>query len=464
MPDGPPTDCGHISAAAAPDLLKRKQLSRGGDILKSMSPRHPAPVFDVFNVYFERIYDPTMHAAFVFDGEIDAGALREATMRLIASDPYLRSRYADADGRPAWEDIPKEEWGRAFVLVTAGEPLHTPPPPLDLRSGPQVRVGLYRRAEGDTVTVTCHHGFCDAAGVMAIARDIFAAYRGMKADPDYRPLPKEPCDRSTDHILMLYSEEERRRASDLDAPFVDRWCFPAERTGRGTPRVISRTLAPVRLDRIKALGKEHGATVNDMLIAAFFLAIQKIRDDPSDRGAPRSILTSADLRRRYPGHHGEGLAVNLSVAYDITLTLEEGVELADIVGRVAAATARKKEESPGLSTILFYEKIMAGGMPAVRAFFDDMIERYTSSGHKNPVFSNLGVFDPGEYLPVPGEGGGKLDLLDIRYLPCVCWPCGFLMAASTFCGRLTITVAYEEGPYAAVTVERFLEYVDGYLP
>jgi hypothetical protein len=103
-------------------------------------------------------------------------------------------------------------------------------------------------------------------------------------------------------------------------------------------------------------------------------------------------------------------------------------------------------------------------MPAVLEFFDDMIERYTASGLKNPVFSNLGVFDPGEFLPVPGKGGEDLDILDIRYLPCVCWPYGFLMIASTFRDRLTLASAYEDGPYSTAVVERFLGYVDGCLP
>ena len=57
-----------------------------------------------------------------------------------------------------------------------------------------------------------------------------------------------------------------------------------------------------------------------------------------------------------------------------------------------------------------------------------------------------------------------LDLRDIQYLPCVCWPYGFLMIASTFQDRLTIASAYEEGPYATATVERFLGYVNEYLP
>jgi len=435
-----------------------------------MSPapvRHPAPAFDVFNVYFERVYDPSMHVALTFDGEIDADALRAATMRVVASDPYIRSRYTEVDDRPVWEEIPEDEWKRAFVLIPGGgdEPLTTPPPPLDVRSGPQVRVNLYRREGGDSVAVTCHHGFCDAAGALTLAREVFAVYQGIVDDPDFRPPSRAPYERSTKRVLALYPEEERGQALAEEEPFVDRWRFPVERTGRGTPRIARRTLVPERLGRIKAFGREHGATVNDVLIAAYFLAFQKIRDDPSDRGAPRSLLTSADLRRRYPGLYEDTVLANLSIAYEITLSTEEGAQLSDIVGRVTAITARRKGGgSPGVAAILFYEEIMAGGMPAVRAFFDEMIERYGVSGHKNPVFSNLGIFDPGDYLPVPGKDGSMLDLRDIQYLPCVCWPYGFLMIASTFRDRLTLATAYEEGPYSTATVERFLGYVDGYLP
>ena len=433
-----------------------------------MSPapvRRPAPAFDLFNVYFERLYDPTMHVVFTFDGEIDAGALREAAVRLVASDPYLRSRFADErEGLPVWEEIPEGEGARAFVLVPAGEGVSLPPPPLDVRAGPQVRVTLYRREEGDSVVVTCHHGFCDAGGATTLARQVFAAYRGILEDPEFRPAPVEPYDRSTDRILALYSDEERKEALAEEEPFVDRWRFPVERTGRGTPRIASRTLAPERLGRIKEFGREHGATVNDVLIGAFFLALLRVRDDPSDWGAPRSLLTSADLRRRHLRHPEECPPMNLSIAYEVTLSAEEGADLEEIIDQVTAITTRRKAGSLGLAAILFYEGIMAGGMPAVRAFFDDMMGRYLSSGLKNPVFANLGIFDPGDYLPVPGRDGTLLDLVEIQYLPCVCWPYGFLMTASTFRGRLTIMTAYEEGPYSTATVKQFLEYVDGYLP
>ncbi|MGB4579152.1 MAG: condensation protein, partial [Methanoculleus sp.] len=88
-----------------------------------------APAFDTFNVYFERIYDPTMHVVLTFDGRIDVNAMREAAVRLVASSPYLRSRFVDTE-LPVWEEIPEREWEGAFVLSPAGENMDLPPPPL----------------------------------------------------------------------------------------------------------------------------------------------------------------------------------------------------------------------------------------------------------------------------------------------------------------------------------------------
>lgn len=430
-----------------------------------MPSHYPASTFDIFNVYFERIYDPSMHVVFTLNGRIDADAMKRATTRLVASNPYLRSRFSDeGEGTPVWEEIPEDEWGRAFFFTQNRESMNLPPPPLDLRAGPQIRVSLYRRREEDEVIITCHHGFCDAAGAMALAQQMFAAYRGVMGDPDFEPALIGSYDRSTGPILKLYSDKDQNLALAEEEPFIDRWSFPAERMGRGVPRIARRTLASERLRRIKEFGYEHGATVNDILIAAFFLAFQEIRDDPTDLGVPRSILTSADLRRRYPAYRGEVAPMNLSTAYEVTLSIEEGEGLEDIISQVTAITSKRKADCPGLATILFYEKVMAGGMPAVKAFFDDMEERYRSSNHKNPVSANLGILNPADYLPIPNRDGVPLDLLDIQYLPCVCWPYGFLMTATTFRGQLTITSAYEEGPYSKATVEQFLGCVDEYLP
>ncbi|WP_298667061.1 condensation protein, partial [uncultured Methanofollis sp.] len=292
---------------------------------------HPAPPFDLFNVSFERIYDPTMHLLFAFDGQVDEERLKEATLRLVAANPYLGCRFAERDGMPRWERIAEEEWDRAFVVLPPGAAM--PPAPLDVRQGPQLRVSLLREDGGDQVVVTCHHGFSDARGLMDLARDLFATYRGVA------PEPTGWYDRGADRVLARFSPEEIERAREAEEPFVDRWRFPVEKTGRGTPHIAYRTLPPDSLRRTKAFGKKHGATVNDVMIAAFFLALLKSRDDPADRNAPRSLLTSADLRR-FLDHAVPPM--NLSIAYDVTLTAGEGAGLEDVIDQVTAATRRRK--------------------------------------------------------------------------------------------------------------------------
>ncbi|KAF1078452.1 condensation protein [Methanogenium sp. MK-MG] len=461
---------------------------------------HPAPAFDLFNVYFERIYDPTMHLVFAFDGHLNEAVLRTATLRLLESDPCLRSRFTEGAGMPRWEEIPKVEWERAFVIIPSdgegGEinahsfPPETPPAPLNVRKGPQLRVTLLREEEGDQVTVTCHHGFCDAGGLRDLARQLFATCREIETDPDFRPASAGWYDRSMAPVLARFSAEEMQAAQKNEEPFVDRWHFPCERTGRGTPRIASRTLSPARLVRAKRFGKTHGATINDIMIAAFFLAFQKIRNDPTDIGAPRSLLTSADLRRfldipcgpeENASRTDTSLPMNRSVAFEVTLAAGEDAQLEDVIGQVTAVTKQRKAEGlgMGLGCILFYEEICAGGMPAVREFFDGMMQGYETIGQKNPVFSNVGIFREDDFLPqegtdgtdgmdgmdeTAGTDGRPLSLRDISFLPCVCWPYGFLMSLSTFRDAMTIVTAYEEGPYSGETVEEFLVLVDGYLP
>ncbi|WAI02031.1 hypothetical protein [Methanogenium organophilum] len=96
--------------------------------------------------------------------------------------------------------------------------------------------------------------------------------------------------------------------------------------------------------------------------------------------------------------------------------------------------------------------------------FYAMMQGYETTGQKNPVFSFIGIFREEDFLPLAGTDARPLCLCDVCLFPCICWPYGFLMCLSTFRDAMTIVAAYEEGPYSRETVERFLNYMDGYLP
>ena len=427
--------------------------------------RHPASAFDLFNVLYECIYEPSMHVVFEVTGSFSIERLRTATLRIVAANPYLHAKFTIIDNAPFWEELPEDSWEKAFVIDsgTGPAPPGSLPLPLDVYTGPQLRVTVYQRKDTNRICISCHHGFCDARGILFLSRDLFALYHRLAGDPGYFPKPLGPYDRSSRALLATYSEDELKNAETDGVIFEDKWRFPNKNTTRGVPTLAYLTLPADRMRDIKAFGREHGARVNDILVAAFFLAMIRIRESPDDYGSIRGVLTTADMRRLlsesdviYP--------MNYSVAFEIQLTVYEGDGLSDIIREVVQTLRSRTDGGLGPSCFTLFEDMHRKGMQEVRSFLSGMSARYASTAQKNPVLSNIGVIDLEWLNPAGEKDNASLTLKDAWLIPCVCWPYCFLTVASTCNDRLTLMIAYEEGPYSKDTIERFLNLMDNFLP
>jgi len=156
--------------------------------------------------------------------------------------------------------------------------------------------------------------------------------------------------------------------------------------------------------------------------------------------------------------------MNLSTAYEVTISMREGAGLEDIIGPVTTITSRRKAERPGLATILFYEGIMAGGMQRCGRSSMTWWSATYRPATKTRSLQTSAYSIPKTTCPSLAGMGRRSALWTSSTSPASAGLTGFLMTASTFRGRLTITAAYEEGPYAPAMMDRFLGYVDGYLP
>lgn len=434
-----------------------------------MNPeRAPAPPFDIFNVYFESIYDPTMHICFLLDGRIDEERFKSAFLLALESDPYLSSRFVEEGGRAYWERIPKERLAFAFRFNIPEKeepfPPNVPPKSVNVHSGPAAASEIFRTGDGgDIVTISVHHGCCDARGLLDLSSYVFSIYRKLGEDNGYIPDFKGWYDRDAKKILESFSEEEIEDAAVAEGRIIDRWAFPFEYRGRGNPRYGFRVFKKERLATIKESGRKYGATVNDLLIAAFIIALAGIRDEPSDRKNLRGVLTSADMRRHLPDNPWYSVE-NFSVAYMVEIVTRNGDKMEEAVRKVAGITAEKKSGAFGLFDIKFYESLNGKGLDAIRDFFNEIHSGYDTTSLKNPVFSNIGIIDDRRYDPGKGKDGRILNVESAMLLPVICRPLGFLLTASTWRGSLSIQCGYEEGPYSTETIERFLDYIDRLLP
>lgn len=439
-----------------------------------MNPeRAPAPPFDIFNIYFDSIYDPTMHLCFSLDGRIDEERFRSAFMLALESDPYLSSRYVEENGAAYWERIPRERCEKAFGfhIVNEGEgreseavPPGVPPGFVDVYSGPPAAAAIFRtEGAGDIVTVSIHHGCSDVRGLIDLASFFFTVYRKLGENPGFVPEFRGWYDRDAKKILDRFPEEEIGKEAEKEGRIIDRWTFPYQYRGRGTPRYAFRTFPGERLASIKEFGKRYGATVNDVLIAAYILALIELRDDPSDRDNLRGVLASADMRRHLPDA-GDYSVENLSVAYMIEIVAGAGEGMEEAVKKVAEITGEKKSGAFGVFDIKFYEDLCSQGLDAIRDFFSEIHSGYDTTSLKNPVFSNIGIIDEGRFDPGFGPDGSPVTVESAIFLPVICWPPGFLATASTWKGTLSIQCGYEDGPFSAGTIEKFLGLIDGLLP
>ena len=142
--------------------------------------------------------------------------------------------------------------------------------PVNPATGPQLCIHLIRTSGNDTLCITVHHAAMDARGLLACTRFLAECYRSS----GYSTVPQaETMDRSLAAVLSPFPESAR--ICDWPAPEDPPagWAFPVGSGGGGTRDFALRTLPASSLDAVKRAGNLQEATVNDVLLAAYFLAL-----------------------------------------------------------------------------------------------------------------------------------------------------------------------------------------------
>ena len=233
-----------------------------------------APPMDQFNYALRELGEQTMHFVIAFDGRFDDERLKQGVAATLAAVPVLGFRFVEADA-PYWERItpldvqdlvcihPSENGEQDFQRVLTLL--------LDPKTSPPLRLDILRSARSDTLCISVHHAVMDAHGLIVYAQLLAACY----LDPDsWRgKYPATRTDRSLAKLLLQFSEHERVPVATPPQPLYPEWVFPAPAGGVEQRAFAIRTLSPDRLPVIKNISHKLGATVNDVLIAAFFAAL-----------------------------------------------------------------------------------------------------------------------------------------------------------------------------------------------
>lgn len=440
--------------------------------MKSSRVRHakmyPASAFDVTNIHFSPIYDPTLHLVMHADGPFDQSAMEIAVEATGTMAPILASHYSEGGNRGYWQSGMGEK--PAFSvhdICGENDTNHLPLVSIDPFAGPQMDVRLCRNTDageggGDVLIISGHHGAMDANGLFQAAALCADAYRRVcTGKPPHFQGPSWDS-RGTDAISAQFSAEELDAAYIRESLPVDTWSFPCHDGPCGSPVWDSCTIKADDVTLLCTAGKASGMTINDKIMAAYFCALFTVCGD-AYANAPQLGITGAMDLRRYLSVLPSRSISNLSVAYDISLSPSCCQGMNTALPAVSQAMQSRKERYFGVGGVVLYERLYAGGVSAVKTFMNSVKKECCLAGLMNPFMSNIGIIPPSAAAFQYGEDGVPLEVTKAYLTSRETYPPGIGAYISTFSGEMTVSIPFCTGAHDPQTIRSLCEAMHRYL-
>jgi NRPS condensation-like uncharacterized protein len=242
--------------------------------------------------------------------------------------------------------------------------------------------------------------------------------------------------------------------SDIAVPM---WSFPWEKGGSNTACVSFCRLPYGQLDAISKYAKSKGATVNDLILTAFYRAMLEMGQPIY--GLPMEILTTVDLRRYLPDHKTQAIR-NFSGSVSTKLSMSFNEPFAETLQRTAYIMKEVKKNYPGLQSAIGLERIEKLKYRDTLAYYQASPEAKKTNycplynGDRCvPTLSNLG------YLSKSLIKLGSSTIVDAYIVPPVVRAPGLLLMASSYNSVLTLAIGYYKHTVSKENIEKLLNKI-----
>jgi len=418
----------------------------------------PVNGHDIFN-YLTRhnMRKAQIQAVMKVDGRLDFDKLKKAVRLSVDAVPVLGCRFVE-DDPPYWKRLDNideiafcsiEETGYADEAVKMF--LQSP---LDMDNDPMVKVKVIRSKENDILAVKVNQICCDGTG--------FKEYIQLLAKI-YSHLDKRTC------TFMPFSREDSRhdegklfkeltvtlpdlRWNPVQEPRKVMWSFPWLKRGGDSVLFSVCRFPRESLDSICQYGKLKGATLNELILTAFYRVMFKT--SMPRYGVPMDIFSTVDLRNFLPEKKNHAVR-NLSGGFvtRIPRVLNESFE--GTLTRVMQATEKMKNRHPGESNITGEENSEKAYFTYFNNFFEHMSQDSEITSQSSNYIGNVcfpGLYDIGHISDSLISFGSNV-VTDAYVVPPVIRAPGLLLLAGIYNGILTLSVGYSRNSVS----QRYME-------
>ena len=316
---------------------------------------------------------------------------------------------------------------------------------------PQVAVRMLRSPDHDDVCVRINHDVADGQGLKQYVYLLAELYTRLLADPTYAPSPDLAPRPQARDVWDGLSPDQRRRASKAPSMTMPNWVLPYKAITGGGRTLRQLRLGPARLGAFREYGRARGATVNDMVLTAFFRALSGVFPPPA--GQPMSLPFSAEHRRYLRSTEGVPIT-NLAITLWLGVEHVPGEDFDGTLRRVVEQTSAWREALWGVKAVAQTAGLSRMGYKPLKAMMGAIMRMSAKSAKTSPVFTNIGILDEdrlafGEATPSSASISGP-----------AAFGASFVPTISTYRDTLTVSIGFCEDDQDSDAVERVLRLMD----
>lgn len=416
----------------------------------------PANGHDVFN-YVARYGAANfqIQSIITLNGKLDPEILRKAVRLTLDQEPIFGCRLIENEP-PYWkrlsniDDIQFCSFESTNNIERAVQNFYESPFSMD--NDPMVKVHLISSNTHDILCLKINHTCCDGAGVKEYIDLLSDIYSVLEKGGTYDPKPSVRTRKDQDRLFNALGIKDPEAAWNSTLGEIPKmlWAFPWTQGKADVSTVATCNLPQGVVDVMSKYGKAHGASVNDILLAAFYRALFEISQP--EFGIPMHISMTVDLRRYLPEQRTEAIR-NFSGGVISSIERVPNEPFEGTLSRIAAVTNKIKNDNPGLQSAIGLERVERANFFETLAYYRNAGGKLTYTDEFAAVLSNLG------YLNKELFKFGNVFATDAYIVPPAISAPGLLLCVGTYNDKMTFAVSYYKSQASRESIDMLLNLI-----
>ena len=355
--------------------------------------KYKVEAFDKMHFFLRYAFEPMIRFRIDFAGFIDIDVLKKAVTLSMNTVPLIRCCFDDSRMEPRWvdkyftaEDIVHAE-NVGIDIDSEKQIRYRLSKEIDTKTEPQLMIYIIRKTDSDTLCVIINHMVSDGSGFKQYLYLLSELYTKLKKN---QPLPAAaPPPRGIKPLLTGLTLAGKVRIMRTRPDYY--YAYRAEKQSGVDFNVQdckayleTRIVSKEQFIKLKNVGKDLDATVNDIFLALFLRSFCRITKTEKAK-----CLSTMDIRRLIPPNIDIGWGIdNYSCHGACIASVKADDPFSVTVKQISEQMGYYKSGSNPLSDIIWWDYI-------TRFIPFRILERRYDKFIRAPilVFSNCGVID-----------------------------------------------------------------------